>query len=379
MSQERESNPGAGKAGFVWPPRAMVDLPARCSSANAAEQRQPASPSSDCRSRARQSRENPEARIPAVSTRSSALSAIEDAWLDTTRPTLWRRLSAATDQQNGLDGATVCHGCGRERSSLDSGGATCGFCRRARPAWSQFVRVGPYRGVLRDAIRELKFQRGRATGAHLGRLLGARLAARLIELDRARETRRVVLVSIPTTRWRRMTRGIDHARVITRSAARQMRADLAASGHGAEVELANLLTRRHRRSQTQVAASARHRNVAGAFKPRNLAWKLAASQGKHATRVTSAGVLGRISGWIGWIWRESRRSISPWIRVLDGNAEPRPGTVIIGIDDISTTGATMHQAIRVIERAIGPRGMRAGGVRLWAAAVAVTGLKDSDK
>ncbi len=375
MSRERESNPSFNKGdGFVWPPRTMVDVPVRRGSEPSSER--PRSRSQRIDHIAPSTRE----RLAHDGTRwPSILAAIEDMWLDTTRPALWRRLVNATDEQNGLSDNAICRGCGRERVNESSGGATCGFCRRARPAWSQFVRVGPYRGPLRDAIRELKFERDRAAGAHLGRLLGARLAARILELDRNCQLRRVILTPIPTTRWRRLTRGIDHARALTRSVARQLRSDLARAGHSTEVEMGDLLARRGRKSQTQVAASARRRNVAGAFTARGLSWNRHQTARRPASTAETGSHERRIYSSIGRLWRGTRHALSPWARVLSPRGEARAGTLIIGVDDISTTGATMHQAIRVLERSIGSRAVRDGRVRLWAAAVAVTGARDSDK
>jgi predicted amidophosphoribosyltransferase len=362
-------------------------------------------------------------------------AAIEDAWLDTTRPALWRRLLSG----RAVDGprAAVCARCGRERAGMsaaagEGGGVRwhgCEFCEQHAPAWSEFVRVGRYRGVLRDAIRELKFERGRATGVRLGKMLGRRIAQRVVRLDRVGWIKRVVMVPMPTTRWRRVTRGIDHARVITRAAAGEARRALRAMGHPAEVVMADLLTRRSSPSQTRVTGSERRRNVAGVFRARGVWWERArgAELGKRGDQGSGAGLgaaagtaaaatadlkLARAAGVVGstekmgeraedgqaggsvGAWRRVlgrvgraimggirplRRICSPWGWVVDIDGRPRRGVVIVGVDDISTTGATMHQAIRAIERAIGRKRASQAGVELWGASVAVTGASERDK
>ncbi len=435
--QQRGEEPARGA--FVWPPRAMVEVKGAAGRAGGGGAIGGRGGPRDGRSRDRRDANsaggagtgggldagesprhaaNAQRGRGAIATGWTAwgfmVAAIEDVWLDTTRPALWRRLLRG----GAVDGprAAVCARCGRERGGVGAGegegggvrGRGCEFCDRQGPAWSEFVRVGRYRGVLRDAIRELKFERGRATGVMLGKMLGRRIAQRIVRLDRTGKIQRVVLVPMPTTRWRRLTRGIDHARVITRAATVEARRGLRASGHPAEVVMADLLSRRGAPSQTRVTGSERRRNVAGVFRARGVWWERAArrsdtsdgsSSGVKVGRTENAGkggedgqeadrsagvgawrrVLGAVRRVTRGVLRPLRRIFSPWRWVVDGDGKPARGVVIVGVDDISTTGATMHQAIRAIERAIGRKRARQGGVELWGASVAVTGASESDK
>ncbi|MBS0192103.1 MAG: hypothetical protein U0573_13835 [Phycisphaerales bacterium] len=203
--------------------------------------------------------------------------------------------------------------------------ATCVHCRERRPHWDRFIRLGSYTGVLAAAIRQLKFTRFRSLGEDLGRLLGLAIAdelrAQSIDLARA------LLVPVPMTPWRRLSRGIDHTLVLTRAASRS-------SG----IPFVRPLVRRHRPSQLEVPPSERRQNISGAF--------------------------------------YCRASI----REMPADA------VLIVIDDVRTTGATMMEAcrtlrlglaeVRAVDRA------RVGGnpnkdktdarTQIWAATVAST-------
>ena len=208
---------------------------------------------------------------------------------------------------------------------------TCPACRGRKVAWDRFVRLGAYEGVLAGAIRELKFHAMRAHGERLGALLGERIAALLGAMGvRGDEA---AVVPVPMTAWRRMARGVDHAATIARSAAR-----------AAGVPLVRALWRRHRPAQWSVAPSERRRNVAGSF-----------------------GVRG------GGVW-------DGWMR--GGGVERLRGRrVVMVVDDVRTTGATMTEACRVLDRAIGGGGGGSGAVKgadspiIIAATVAVARIR----
>lgn len=130
--------------------------------------------------------------------------------------------------------------------------ATCVRCRDKRPAWDRFIRLGSYQGMLARSVRELKFGGLRALGESMGRELGNALRSE-IEL-RSIDPAHAAIVPMPMTPWRRISRGIDHALVLARGARR-------ASGF----RIQRLLARRHRPSQVSLPVSERRRNVSGAF------------------------------------------------------------------------------------------------------------------
>ncbi len=92
--------------------------------------------------------------------------------------------------------------------------AGCPRCRRTRVNWRRVVRLGEYRGMLRDAIKEVKFTAWRRLGDELGRLLGVQVAEAMrgAGVDPAR----AIVLPVPTTFRRRMARGVDHSLVIAR-------------------------------------------------------------------------------------------------------------------------------------------------------------------
>lgn len=218
------------------------------------------------------------------------------------------------------DTAVYCPRCattiGAYELTEKAGVPVCQACHDRKLPWARAVRLGEYDGLLRDAIHEVKFTRWRTLGAELGAILGARLALALSA--EGIDPGAITLVPVPTTFWRRMHRGIDHTLVIAR-AARQV----------LNCNLARALSRRHRPSQLDVPTSERHANVARAFRCRRRA----------ALRAP----------------------------------------LVVVIDDVRTTGATMSAACRALlqghSEANRPRGstppawMAAG---LWAAFLGVT-------
>lgn len=228
---------------------------------------------------------------------------IEREWLGLSRPPWSVRAAEAGWQPDRTD--DYCPTCGqsvgahelrtpKERHETRDRGPTqgpsvsvpkCAACRSQRRPWERCVRLGPYVGVLRDAIHELKFEAWRQLGTTLGRTLGEQLRPLLSE---HRRRSRLVLLHMPTTFRRRIARGIDHTLVIARGVR-----DIIGG------ELARPIRRDHRPSQLDVAPSARARNVAGSFRAR-----------------LGAGL--------------------------------PPDALVVLIDDVMTTGATMSAASRAV-------------------------------
>ncbi|MBX3390437.1 MAG: ComF family protein [Phycisphaeraceae bacterium] len=194
--------------------------------------------------------------------------------------------------------------------------AMCVRCHDKRPAWDRFIRLGVYEGVLARSVRELKFSRFRALGESIGRALGKSIRA---EVD-AREInpRRVILIPMPMSPWRRLSRGIDHALVITCGTRR-------ASGFNVR----RLLARRHRPSQVTLPVSERRSNVSGAFFCKRAALLVP------------------------------------------------PDAVLVVVDDVRTTGATMSEACRTLRAALRLRPEHPNSIQtnpktqIWAATVGV--------
>jgi predicted amidophosphoribosyltransferase len=269
---------------FVWPPRtpvnAVVDHPARA-----------------------------EPRVITVHapTPRRAIREIERVWLGLTVPPLAERMA---EEGVAFDGpGDYCHRCGTTLEGRE-GARRCDQCRELNFPWQRLVRLGEFKGLLREMVHEVKFTRWRRLGMDLGRQLG-RPVADALRGDGVNPSDAVV-VPMPSTFRRRMARGIDHARVIARGVALELGCPLVAA-----------LERRHRPSQTSLPKTQRARNLAGSMRLRR-------------------GVdLG--------------------------------GAIVILVDDVATTRASLLAACRGLRRAAGGRpGPAPVPGRVWAAVVAVT-------
>jgi predicted amidophosphoribosyltransferase len=129
----------------------------------------------------------------------------------------------------------------------------CSRCRGKRFPWGRIVRLGPYEGLLRECVQEVKFTRWRRLGHELGVLLGRSLAS-TIEAEGAGEC---VVVPVPCSFRRRLARGIDHSLVLARGVAA-----------GSGLPIVRALARSHRPTQLSVPAGQRAANVAGSIRVR---------------------------------------------------------------------------------------------------------------
>lgn len=201
--------------------------------------------------------------------------------------------------------ARACWRCAGSVGEHEVGDDGCAACRASRPPWNRFVRLGVHEFPIREAIHDLKFHARRGVGRELGRLLGLRIR---YEMQRTGQPTHGVIVPMPISARRRLRRGVDHTLVLARAASAEC-----------GLPVRRLLRRSHRPSQLSVPPSEREANVRGS------------------------------------------------IRARKGAQAPGEGVVIV-LDDVRTTGATMRAACRAVEALGVERG------RLWAC---VAGVRDA--
>ena len=158
----------------------------------------------------------------------------------------------------------------------------CAGCGPTLPRFARVIRLGPYADPLRSVIRELKYHRCEALRRRLGLLLGQAVAA-CCDLDRFD-----LALPVPMHWIRRLARGYDHAGVLARAVARELRLPVGEA----------LVRVRNTPPQVHLARSRRIENVRGAF----------AVRGKNAVT----------------------------------------GARILLVDDVTTTGATANEAARAL-------------------------------
>ena len=232
----------------------------------------------------------------------------ERTWLGVTTPPFIQRAKEAGFEPDAP--GSYCTRCGRTWTGGGLAGFGCGGCEGETAPWNRIIRVGEYEGLLGEVIRELKFQRWRRVGMDLGTLMGAVLGA---ELRREGiNTERVVVMPVPSHWFRRLVRGVDHAAVLARAVAA-----------GAAVRYEEGLKRRFRPPQGGLGGEARRANVRGTMELRGRG---------------------------------------------DGGASGEAGLVVV-VDDVKTTGATLREA----SRAVGAGRKGRGGGNVWCLVGAVAG------
>ncbi|MDX2131208.1 MAG: hypothetical protein SFY69_04055 [Planctomycetota bacterium] len=232
----------------------------------------------------------------------TAWQQIEGALLGLTRPPLVVRAREAGWMPD--EAGAFCPRCAASVGAFEGDETGCPACRGVKVPWERAVRLGVYEGVLRDIIHDVKFSAWRALGEELGALMGSAVCA---AADRAGVERgRFVVTPVPTTLWRRLSRGVDHTGALARGVAGVV---------GAPV--VRVLDRRHRPAQTRVPASRREANVRGTMRVRR-------------------ADLG--------------------------------GSLVVLVDDVRTTGATLREACRAVWDM--PRESRPEGIWVATAAVA---------
>lgn len=134
----------------------------------------------------------------------------------------------------------------------DTGEPRCRACEGVKLGWSRAFRLGPYEGVLRQLVLEVKFSRWHRLGEELGELLGFRLGEAMGALQHA-----PVVTPVPMSLGRRLSRGIDHTMALCRGVRR-------ATG----VDVVRALSRGPGPGQTGLTGASRKANVLGRFEPR---------------------------------------------------------------------------------------------------------------
>jgi predicted amidophosphoribosyltransferase len=204
----------------------------------------------------------------------------------------------------GVPGPLLCRPCARLLSA-----PRLAEPRRFPWGFPPTVAAGAYAGPVRPAVIAFK-ERGRA---ELGRPLGAALALAVAAVTAVTGPRGpVLLVPVPSSRAALRARGRDHVAELTAVAVAELR------GAGVVAGQARLLRRRGRvRDSAGLSAAQRRANLAGTF-----------------------------------------------LRVLE---EPVPGALLVLVDDVVTSGATLTEAAAVLSA-----GAAHGDPPVLAAVVAAT-------
>lgn len=217
--------------------------------------------------------------------------------------------------------AEVCWRCAGSVGEFETDGDGCATCRNVKLPWDRAMRLGPYEGIIRDAVLDLKFRRWRLSGMQLGKAFGMEISQRIEAMGL--KPSEVVIVPIPMTNRRRIRRGVDHTLVLARGVS-------ASSGVG----VVRWLRARNRAEQIGLSATERVKNMRGAFfVPGSVQKRLNKGPGKGL------------------------------------NSELR---AIVVLDDVRTTGATLTEGCRVLRRAI-RENLGKNQVEIWGASVAMAG------
>ena len=181
------------------------------------------------------------------------------------------------------------------------GDGRCANCRDFEPEFERAVSFAEYEDGVRGLIHLLKYEGVTPVAG----LLGSMLAEAMRELLAGREAVNPLLIPVPLHLSRRQSRGFNQAELIARAAGKCL---------SPRLEVATGILRRKRDTLSQVGLSCeeRRQNVQGAFR------------------------------------------ISDPARVK--------GRILIVVDDVMTTGATLSECAGVLKQA--------GAERVWAATVA---------
>jgi predicted amidophosphoribosyltransferase len=201
-------------------------------------------------------------------------------------------------------------------------GAVCDVCwnavagtvpvRRMSRVISCAAAIGEYEGVLRDIIHALKYDGRRSVAPRLASLMARHGAEVLNGAD--------ALVPVPLHPARLRERGFNQA-------------DDLARGVGLPIER---LLRRARSTvpQVELPASERHRNVRHAF-------QTVGGRSERTARANGRAILDA---------REAARRNQQW-GLPARRASRLEGCILVLVDDVTTTGATLEACARELKRA----------------------------
>jgi ComF family protein len=146
-----------------------------------------------------------------------------------------------------------CPRCGATVGPYSNVEGGCSRCREEGLQFDRAFRMGPYDGVLRDAILRMKHIAGEALADCLSSLWAEQLAARLLpeKID--------AVFPIPLHWWRRWTRGYNQSEVLACAIAARL---------DAAYRPRWLRRVRNTPKQTAQTAAGRRENVRGAFRTR---------------------------------------------------------------------------------------------------------------
>jgi ComF family protein len=143
-----------------------------------------------------------------------------------------------------------CEVCGRFIASK----GLCSRCVREKPPFIKARAVGPYRGILKECLYNLKFRGDRRLAVPLGRMLGKKMKA-------SYETKEVdIIVPVPMYPERLKMRGFNQAALIARETSREILKP---------VNENLLIKKRDTLPQVQLSQLDRMTNLTGSFAVKN--------------------------------------------------------------------------------------------------------------